>query len=101
PHPEVLVEVARPVVPPREPTRLLVTKPIGVHQTRPLERAERRALRLGDMGSAVDGGLVPDVLRRRGHVEVATQNDRLADVELPLDPPREPLEPRQLADVER
>ena len=76
-HPEVLVEVAGPVVPPRETSRLVVHRAIAIDEPEIEQAPERGPLRLGDVGPAVDRGLVPDILRGRRDIEVATQDERV------------------------
>ena len=78
--PEVLVEVAGPVVPPAEAAGAGLAEPVGVDEA-PLEQApERLPLRLRDVRPAVDGPRVPDVVVGRGDVEVAADEQRLRRV---------------------
>src|SRR5262245_466016 len=100
-HPEVLMEVASPVVPPREPSRLVVAQPVTVGEPEPLERPEGSALGLGHVGPPVDGPRVPDVAIRGRHIEIAAEHDRVRRLEVVADPASEPFEPRELAGVER
>ena len=65
-HPEVLVEHAGAVVPPREAARLARGMPVAVGQPEVEQRPEGGPLGLRDVRAAVDRRGIPDVHRRSG-----------------------------------
>src|SRR2546422_503810 len=101
PHPEVLVEVAGTIVPPRVAAGLRVMEPVRVEETPAAEPRERRALGRRDVRPAVAGRGVPDVGVLRGDVEVAADDQRLRRMTRLAEPAREPLVPHELGRVER
>ena len=74
---------------------------VAVGEAPVAEPRERLALRLRDVRPAVGRDRVPDVVVGRGDVEVAAQDQRLSRVARLVEPALEPLEPRELAVVER
>ena len=65
-HPEVLVEHPGPVVPPRVAAGLVVPRPVGVGEPAVEQRPDGGALRLRDVGAAVDRAPGPRRRRRSG-----------------------------------
>ncbi len=100
-HPVVLVEIAGPVVPPRVAAGLRPDGAVGIDEAPFEQRAERLAFARRNVGRAVDRRFVPHVGRRRRHVEVAADDERLVGRRRFAEPPQEPLVPRELARVER
>ncbi len=102
-HPEVLVEHARSVVPPGVAARLVVAGAVGIGQATVDERPDGGALGLADVRAAVRGARVPHVDIGRGDVEVAADEEAVAAARgaLVVQPPTQPLEPGELAGVER
>src|SRR5439155_18471353 len=74
PHPEVLVEVAGPVVPPREAAGFRVARAVAVDEARLEEPLEGGPFRWRNVGPAVSGLGVPYVGVRGRDVEVAADD---------------------------
>ncbi len=97
PHADPLVEVARPVVPPREHAL-----GVGVHVAEdvgeaPVEQLPQRlALGLAHVGGVDELGDVPHVGVGRGDVEVAAQSDVAGGVGHRVEVADEPVEPPEL-----
>lgn len=101
PHPEILMEITRPVIPPRVPIGFRMPQPVSIDESRTAESRKRIAFRFGNVRSAMAHARIPDIDIRRRYVEIAAEHDGCAVRNRLLQPLQELPEPDKFGLIKR